>query len=140
MIRSQKPSDAEHLSDTENRIDILWDRLNQLQVLVGNLAKTAAKLPPNEISDEIDDKCSPLYSEFADNRNGLTQRFGLDVFADIMTDFASAERYTNRAWSAAADGYRDEAVNSLEIAHVYLQQAIEKFTVQNKQFKSGEMD
>ena len=36
------------------------------------------------------------------------QRFDLKTYADVMTEFASAERSINRAWSAAADGYIDE--------------------------------
>jgi hypothetical protein len=37
-----------------------------------------------------------------------------------MTQFSSAERFVNRAWSAAADGYLDETKSSLEIAENYL--------------------
>ena len=41
-------------------------------------------------------------------------QFGLAAFADVMTAFASGERSINRAWSASADGYFDEAESCLE--------------------------
>ena len=40
-----------------------------------------------------------------------------------MTQFASAERFVNRAWSAAADGYTTEAADSLQRAQDHLNQA-----------------
>ncbi len=58
---------------------------------------------------------------FADSRQALVKRFGLEVYADVMTEFASAERYVNRSWSAAADGYVDEVAASLARANKHLQ-------------------
>ena len=55
--------------------------------------------------------------------NALIQRFGLTVFADVMTQFSSAERFVNRAWSASADGYMNEASSCIRQAKVYLEQA-----------------
>lgn len=127
LIRSQEKAEAGQSEETENKMGLLWERLNQLSDEVGSLKKSAPKANPHEISDTIEQRCNPLYNDFADHREGLTRRFGLDEFADIMTAFASAERYTNRAWSASADGYRDEAVASLETAHSFLDQAIERF-------------
>ena len=126
LIRSQSSDDASQSEETETKIDLLWERLSSLDAEIGQLKKSAKDTIPHEISETIEERCTPLYNEFADHRYGLSQRYGLDVFADIMTAFASAERYTNRAWSASADGYRDEAVDSLETAHIYLQQAVSK--------------
>ena len=78
---------------------------------------------PQGIVDYIDDCMAEPFAEFADARNALVQRFGLQGFADVMTQFASGERFVNRAWSAAADGYIDEARASLERAHRHLDQA-----------------
>ena len=42
--------------------------------------------------------------------------YGLQVYADIMSNFATGERYINRVWSASADGYENEAATYLEKA------------------------
>ncbi len=46
---------------------------------------------------------------FVDARPRLVAKLGLGGYAELMDRFAAAERQLNRAWSAAADGYFDEA-------------------------------
>jgi hypothetical protein len=58
---------------------------------------------------------------FADARESITHLYGLQTYADIMTHFATGERYLNRVWSASADGYVDEVV-------LYMPQVEEQFT------------
>lgn len=72
------------------------------------------KMIPEEIVEFIDDQCVIHFNDFADSRNTITRRFGLTAFAEIMSEFATGERYINRAWSASADGYIDEAKSSVK--------------------------
>ena len=53
-------------------------------------------------------------------------RFGTAVFAAVMTEFASGERYMNRAWSASswADGYVDELEESVQYARTFFEAAV----------------
>lgn len=53
---------------------------------------------------------------FADARPLLISRRGLSGFAELMDRFAAMERQINRAWSAAADGVEDEAIDCIERA------------------------
>lgn len=53
---------------------------------------------------------------FAEARESMVHLFGLQTYADIMSHFATGERYINRVWSASADGYDEEAQNYLEKA------------------------
>lgn len=53
---------------------------------------------------------------FVDARPLLISRLGLSGFAELMDRFAAMERQVNRAWSAAADGVEDEALDCLERA------------------------
>ena len=46
---------------------------------------------------------------FAEARESMVHLYGLQTYADIMSEFAAAERYVNRVWSAAADDYDDES-------------------------------
>ena len=54
-------------------------------------------------------------------RESIGHAYGLQSYADVMTHFATAERYLNRCWSASTDGYIDEV-------HTYLTRARDQFT------------
>jgi hypothetical protein len=60
---------------------------------------------------------------FVAARPALTVRLGLAGYAQLMDSFAAAERQLNRAWSAAADGVLDEALDCVENAHELLAEA-----------------
>ena len=64
---------------------------------------------PAGIRDSIDLKLRNDLRRFADARESMVHLFGLQVYADIMSNFAAGERYINRVWSASADGYAEEA-------------------------------
>ncbi|HMB54361.1 MAG TPA: hypothetical protein VKU40_13665, partial [Thermoanaerobaculia bacterium] len=57
---------------------------------------------------------------FAEARESIAYRYGLAAYGEVMSHFASGERYLNRVWSASTDGYIDEA-------HDYLVRAKEQF-------------
>lgn len=92
-----------------DRFTTLEQALDKLQHGLTDMNHKFDDLIPEEIVEMIDDQLVLHFNDFADARNSITQRYGLSVFADVMSEFATAERYTNRAWSAAADGYMDEA-------------------------------
>lgn len=85
----------------------LVDKLQTLDANFDNMI-------PEEVVEFIDDQCVIHFNDFADSRNTITQRYGLTAFAEIMSEFATGERYINRAWSASADGYIDEAKSSVK--------------------------
>ncbi|MEO0649552.1 MAG: hypothetical protein AAFZ65_02595 [Planctomycetota bacterium] len=51
---------------------------------------------------------------FVDGRDALRLQLGGGKYAGVMAAFSTGERRLSRAWSAAADGYLDEARTSLE--------------------------
>ncbi len=53
--------------------------------------------------------------------------FGIQNYADVMSNFAAGERYINRVWSASTDGYVDEV-------RMYLERARAQFTEGNQHF------
>ena len=57
----------------------------------------------------------------------MIDAFGLQAYADVMSDFASAERYLNRAWSASTDGYIDEVMRSLDRSREQFLAASERY-------------
>ncbi len=72
------------------------------------------------LRDRIDLKLREDLRRFADARESMVHLFGLQTYADIMSNFAAGERYINRVWSASADGYDEEA-------DAYLKKAADQF-------------
>ena len=72
------------------------------------------------LRDRIDLKLREDLRRFADARESMVHLFGLQTYADIMSNFAAGERYINRVWSASADGYDEEA-------NAYLKKAAGQF-------------
>lgn len=78
------------------------------------LNKTISKLSPRQILNFIEEKLLDDLRDFADGRDSITAEHGLEVFANVMTQFAAGERAINRAWSASADGYVQEAETCIQ--------------------------
>ncbi len=123
LLRAAARSDRDDHQATEAQYSAIQVSLRQLVTVVQNLCEHEGEVQPAEVIRRIDHECVEPFADFADARNSLMKRFGLQTYADVMTQFASAERYVNRAWSAAADGYIDEVSASLDRAREYLQQA-----------------
>ena len=109
----------------------------KLNESLGNIVKNLEQL--NEAGDsistenlraEIDDRLREDLRRFADARESLVHLFGLQAYANVMSDFAAGERYVNRVWSASADGYDGEARN-------YLGKAAAQFRAASKQLKTA---
>ena len=96
-----------------------------LQRIVENITElNAHKESVNvyDVHDRIDEVFMVDLDTFVENRESIGHAFGLQTYADVMTHFATAERYLNRCWSASADGYIDEV-------HTYLTRAENQFTL-----------
>jgi hypothetical protein len=78
------------------------------------------------IRDRLDEAQRTHLQAFLDARNLLISRLGLAGFAGLMDSYAACERQIFRAWSAAADGYYEEAVACLEMAAELLEETRRK--------------
>ena len=97
-----------------------------LQKLHGTLDRwTAAsdQLSVYDVHGMIDEEVADELGRFAELREAIIPEFGLDHYAQVMTEFALAERTINRAWSASADGYIDEVQACLRRATLHLSAA-----------------
>ena len=115
LLRKAAAEDHVDHAKTDAEYSVLQESLEKVAAIVDDLLQDGLP-PPGEVVRRIDNECTEPLSDFAESRQALVKRFDIQVFAEVMTEFASAERYINRAWSASADGYVDEAKNSLEIA------------------------
>jgi len=90
-----------------NRVELresISNVVNDLGDIIGGDLTQGAVL-----RDRIDLKLRDDLRRFADARESMVHLFGLQTYADIMSNFAAGERYINRVWSASADGYDEEA-------------------------------
>ena len=98
---------------------VLETNRNELGESIGNVVRELGAIadgkPPRgqELRTWIDDTLRPDLRRFAEARESMVHLFGMQAYADIMSCFASGERYVNRVWSASADGYDGEAADYL---------------------------
>ena len=81
-----------------------------LDEILSNLDNTATA----DIRNEVDERLRDDLRRFADARESMIHLYGVQTYANIMSEFAAGERYVNRVWSASADDYRNEAAKYLE--------------------------
>jgi len=106
---------------------VLSANRSELSESLGNIVTvldelTAARDTP-DLRQQIDDRLREDLRRFADARESIVHLFGLQTYANIMSEFAAGERYLNRVWSASADGYYGEAGTYLERAAVQFRDA-----------------
>jgi len=101
-----------------------------LDSIVRNLDAVCARgndLPVYEARFEIDRLFRADLSRFAEARESMIHVFGMQNYADVMSNFAAGERYINRVWSASTDGYVDEVCLYLERARDQFREAQRHF-------------
>jgi hypothetical protein len=111
---------------------VLETNRKELNESIGNIVRdigemtagTAAK--GEELRTWIDERLRPDLRRFVEARQSMVHLFGLQTYADIMSEFAAGERYINRVWTSSADGYDNEAAT-------YLARAAEQFADAKRQ-------
>lgn len=131
VIVIKRAARAHAQSDTVlhgNRRD-LEESLDNIVRNLTDLRKNKANIPTYEMRMEIDKLFRDDLTRFADAREALTHIYGIQTYADIMSEFAAGERYLNRVWSASADGYADEVLQYIERAYEQFTHARERFGI-----------
>ncbi len=105
---------------------LLETNRNELNESLGNVVRELGQIiatpamKGEALRNRIDEELRPDLRRFADARESMVHLYGLQTYADIMSEFAAGERYINRVWSTAADGYDEEA-------EIYLKRASQQF-------------
>ncbi len=115
---------------------VLESNRNELNESIGNIVRDLGEMTNGETAKGgelralIDAKLRPDLRRFAEARESMVHLYGLQTYADIMSEFAAGERYINRVWTSSADGYDAEADK-------YLARAAEQFRDAQKQLASA---
>lgn len=123
LLRKSSKSAVTESTRVAEEYSVVTTKLEELTGRIGELHANLDRLAPQDVVNFIDEMCFQPFADFADARNALVQRFGLHAFAEVMTQFASAERFLNRAWSAAADGYMNETKDSVNRSNAHITRA-----------------
>jgi len=116
--------------------DVLESNRNELNNSIGNIVRDLGEMTDGEtarggaLRDLIDEKLRPDLRRFADARESMVHLYGLQTYADIMSEFAAGERYINRVWTSSADGYDVEAQS-------YLARAAQQFRDAQSQLRAA---
>ncbi len=117
--------------DLQNLDTSLANILGTLEILHAD----SVNLPVYEARFEIDRLLREDLNNFANARESMKHIFGLQNYADVMSAFATGERYINRVWSASTDGYVDEVRNYLERATQQFREARTLFSNLQQQYQ-----
>jgi len=123
--RRQETRAGHHLAGNMETLDRSLQ--NILDKLI-TLNSRSEDLPVYEARYEIDRLFRDDLNNFAEARESMIHVFGMQNYADVMSNFAAGERYINRVWSASTDGYVDEV-------QLYLKRARDQFTEARNHFE-----
>ena len=132
LLRMDKASKSAASANSESDFETVRTSLETVAQRIAELHTKLGKMTCEDVLQYIDEQCVLPCAEFADGRQVLVNRFGTAVFAAVMTEFASGERYMNRAWSASADGYVDEVEKSVAHANTFFNAAVDELAKAGK--------
>jgi hypothetical protein len=118
-------TDEARRSKTEHHVTAKIETINgSIGRIVANINKLNSEkhsINTYDMRHRIDELFIKDLEMFVDARESIGHRYGLAAYGDVMSSFATGERYLNRVWSASADGYIDEV-------NTYIEKAREQFT------------
>jgi len=120
LIRSTEHKQKQAAHVITANIDAIETSLTRIVDNIIHLNTQKKEINPYDVRHHIDDLFQADLRSFIEARESIALMYGLQAYADVMSSFATAERYLNRVWSASADGYLDEV-------HTYLDRACEQF-------------
>lgn len=122
LVQLSKRGQSKAVDAVRTNLDKLEGSLQRIVDNITELNARKESINVYDVHDRIDELFMGDLDTFVENRESIGHAFGLQTYADVMTHFATAERYLNRCWSASADGYIDEV-------HTYLTRAENQFTL-----------
>jgi len=126
LVRAGKRQENRAEGKLAANIQIIEASLGRIVENISHLNAEKQSINTYDVRHRIDELFCEDMVTFVEARESIGQVFGLAAYADIMSHFASGERYLNRVWSASADGYIDEVAAYLDKAQLQFSEALEK--------------
>ncbi len=116
VLRRTKRTAAEESASTATHWQTIVACSQKFDEQMTRLFQGRATIHVYDVRHFIDQHLATPLADFANARQTIADKYGLTMYARVMTEFASGERALNRAWAASADGYIDEVWLTLEAA------------------------
>ena len=113
--------EAQDEGKREANFQILKENLAQIAQGMASLDDEKEQIFIYDLPQVLEDRFADQVNLFVEARESIAHGWGMKAYADVMSHFAAGERYMNRVWSTAADGYIDEA-------HTYVTRSKEQFS------------
>ncbi len=123
--------------------ELLETNRNELKESLSNIVRDLKGMTDGPVAkgetlrNWIDESLRPDLRRFVEARESMVHLYGLQTYADIMSEFAAGERYINRVWSTAADGYHEEAETYLRRAREQFEDALQQLAAAAPAAASG---
>jgi hypothetical protein len=127
LARTATRRRAVHADLVAANIDDIDTSLTRLAENVARLNREKESIHTYDMRHRIDELLLDDINMFVDARETIATKYGLHEYADIMSHFASGERYLNRVWSCSADGYIDEVREYIGRAESQFNETLERF-------------
>lgn len=127
ILKVQKSKHSKKADYIQTNVEDIKNSLNSICLKMKTFEVKEADL--ENLSKKIDNTFLVDINKFLNSREVLKTRYGIKAFANVMSNFASGERYLNRAWTSSVDGYIDEAKMSIETSKQLFNNALEEFKV-----------
>lgn len=127
MVRQSQRASAHSEDRLSTNLGSISSSLERLAAKATSLNKDKRSMDPYDVHSRIDADFMDDLNTFVDARESLKHRYGVQAYANLMTAFATGERYLNRAWSASVDGWVEEVSDSLDKAERQFQDALAQF-------------
>lgn len=126
LVRAAVRQRAQAADEVAASIGTVNESLHAVVKKVTQLNLEKSNIHTYDVRHRIDELLLEDLDNFAEARESIGHKYGLQHYADVMTHFAAGERYLNRVWSASADGYIDEVNAYLEKAEVQFSEAFDR--------------
>lgn len=120
MVRISAARAASQAAAAEGGVPEAREQMAAAMEMTKTLAREMGELPIEDLHTRLDAITSGPLFQFPELRQSISDSFGLKAYADVMGPFAQAERFLFRAWSAATDGYKEEAEENIRLAEPIL--------------------
>lgn len=124
IVQLQHRADRSGSDTVRASLELIEASLRRICGNIAELDRDKARIDVYEIHARIDALFMADLDTFVDNRERISHAYGLQAYADVMSAFATGERYLNRCWSASTDGYVDEVAAYLTRAHTQFDEAL----------------
>lgn len=99
------------------------DKIPALVTAIEGLIERAEGARLEDVATEAEGAIRAYIDPVSSAQEEWTRRYGFARYAAMMSPLSTCERWLYRAWSAASDGHRDEALRSLREALPYAKEA-----------------